>query len=218
MPAAVRRAWTRSGERACRTPRMIARQVAGAALGVARARPWRRPRRAPSSSATSGRAASVNGTPVAAATSRATPITDRKSGRFGSTSMSSTASSSPSARLQVVARLELVARGAGCPRASAAIPSSIGEQSMPFGDDAADLARRERLRQDGHARARAGAAARGRPATMLRTPTTTSRSPEPVLHARQAELVRVRVVAHLERPARRRRRRGPPTAVRSLRP
>jgi hypothetical protein len=38
----------------------------------------------------------ASGTPVAAATSRATPNTLRRSGRFGSISMSKTASSRPS--------------------------------------------------------------------------------------------------------------------------
>ena len=38
--------------------------------------------------------------PVAAPTSRATPITDIRSGRFGVTAMSSTASSSPKCRLK----------------------------------------------------------------------------------------------------------------------
>ena len=80
--------------------------------------------------ARSGRA---SGTPVAAATSRATPKTLRKSGRFGSTSMSRTASSRPKPVLHVVAGCQALARSApGSRRASRRGCSSLGEQSMPF--------------------------------------------------------------------------------------
>ena len=105
-----------AARRGASTPRRSRARYRGHAVG--RLDPHRRDRRGRlvglRRPTTSG---SRSGTPVAAATSRATPRTDRKSGRFGSTSMSSTGWSSSERGLRGRSRAPGRRRsGAGCPR------------------------------------------------------------------------------------------------------
>ena len=74
----------------------------------------------------------MRGTPVAADTSRATPNTLRKSGRFGSTSMSRTASSNPNAALKSCPISTGSSLSTRMPSCTSAMLSSRGEHSIPL--------------------------------------------------------------------------------------
>ena len=121
----------------------------------------------------------MRGTPVAAATSRATPNTLKKSGRLGSTSMSSTASSSLSRSLtsSPTPRPSL-SPSTRMPSCVSAMFSSLGEQSMPL-----DITPRSRRGASGSGRTgtREPGLAQGTrsPAAKFRTPAQTICSPVP---------------------------------------
>ena len=176
MPAANRRACTAIGEGTWRTPRMIRARYRG-----------HRSRSAISSVATpsagSGSSSTwvsgfESGVPVAAETSRAIPSTERKSGRFGVTSMSRTASSSPNA-FTTSAPGSRSFGSTRMPSCDAEIPSSSGAQSMPF-ETTPRISRAPSGSGSVTTVAPGGASGTRSPGAMFRTPTTTSSSPDPV--------------------------------------
>ena len=148
-PDAVSRACTRSGEGPAPRRGSLERGTAGTPRG-----------RAPPIVATVGRLLGLLDREVrleerdagGGDASRATPNTDRKSGRFGSTSMSSTASSSPSA--------DAGRRPAEAWPFSSRMPLVVGgdrelvrRAEHALGNHAAELGAAERLVQHRHARA-----------------------------------------------------------------
>ncbi len=127
-----------------------------------------------SSSVTSG---SANGAPVAPATSRATPATDMRSGRFGLTSMSKTTSSRPKCRFTSAPTGESAGR-TRIPPWSAETPSSRAEHTMPWDTWPASF---RSPRGSGSTGTRDPGRAHGTrsPARKFLTPATTWCSPSP---------------------------------------